>query len=213
MSKRNLFEYRRPVTLGPTGLLIDDIITGFEASTITGWSSVAVSPATLSIITTDSYHGDQCLRIYSPTYFSKALMQRVATKPASGIHRLMAAVKPIVYYGSNVNDYQYVGVESTVSPKRTLSFVVSGYGVSIQHHGTNVTILTTPLELGVWHLLEAECNYSTKTSRFWVDSALMGTYVDGTVYAPKILYLGDDSQTIGRGDYYWDTVLFGTLIV
>jgi len=212
MSKRNLFEYRRPVTLGPTGLLIDDVITGFEGSTIWGWNGGYTGGATSTIITTDAYHGTHCVQIDSPTLAASGQLYKYVARAATGKHRMLAYVKVITYYGTTANDHQVLAAGDLNLTTHAFTFIISATDVKVIHHNTTVQVSATPLETGVWHKLEAECDFDAKRTRFWIDDVLAGDYTDVTLVQPTWLHVGDVSQSVGRGKFYWDTILYGTII-
>jgi len=212
MSKRNLFEYRKPVTLGPTGLLIDDVFTGFEGPDLKNWNSSTTYVSPFSIITTDSYHGKHCLQIDSPNLTGDAVVWRTWKGWSTGKQRMLAYVKVITYYGTTANDYQKMTANDYSEDKDCMAFLISAVDVKIIHHNTTVQVLTTPLEIGVWHKLEAEIDFGAKRTRFWIDDVLVGDYTDVTLYEPDWLRIGDMSQSVSRGKFYWDTILYGAII-
>jgi len=212
MSKRNLFEYRRPVTLGPTGLLIDDIITGFEGAAITGWTSVVGQYTTITLIKTDGYFGAHCVQIDVPTFVAGAQMYRATTNTNTGKYHMLAYVKVITYYGTTENDWQTLSAADFNSTVTSFAFRISATDVKVIHHNTIVQVLTTPLEVGVWHKLDAECDFDAKRTRFWIDDVLVGDYTDTTLVIPSWLHIGTVSSSVGRGKFYWDTILYGTII-
>jgi len=209
MSKRNLFEYRRPVTLGPTGLLVDDLASGFEASVLQAWTTVIGYPAQINLITTDAYYGKRCIEILSESLSTYAWITRNATMAAAGKHRLLAFVKVLNYYGTTSSDYQVLGIYNASLAKYALAFLVTATGVTIIHHNTTVSVQSTPLSTGEWHKLEAESDYDNLKSRFWIDGVLVGEYTETSMIAPTIMYVGDLSASFGRGRFYWDTCMYG----
>jgi hypothetical protein len=211
MSKRNLFEYRRPITLGAQGLLIDDVITGFEDS-ILRWSSGTAGSGVITVITTDAYHGTHCLQIDSPTLASAADIYRSIARATTGKHRMIAYVKVITYYGTTANDYQVFSAQNYSTQKHVAAFLISATDVKVIHHNTTIQVSTTPLETGVWHKLEAEIDFDALRTRFWIDDVLAGDYTDVTLIQPTWLHVGDISQSVGRGKFYWDTILYGAII-
>ena len=206
---RNLFEYRKVVALPTVELDVDDAALGFEATAIADWQTYASGGGSLTVTTSRVKHGLNALRIYAPNISDYAFVWRALPIAASGIIKFIGWVNVADYIGTTSSDYQVLGVYTAIGDLYPAAFVIGATGITLIHQGVNVLYSATPLSKDEWHKLAAEIDYSAKTITFFIDDIQIAQYTETSISAIQRVYVGDIGSSVGRGDFYWDSIYCG----